>query len=108
MNNIEARKTLLRRQTELAHRLSAVEADLQKTHSKDWDEQAQERENDEVLEAIASQTANELLQIKRVLHKLGDHSSYGVCKRCGQAIGKQRLSVIPETEFCVGCANDTH
>ena len=41
MNNIEARKTLLRRQTELAYRLSAVEADLQKAHSKDWDEQAQ-------------------------------------------------------------------
>lgn len=108
MNNIEARKTLLRRQTELAYRLSAVEADLQKAHSKDWDEQAQERENDEVLEAIASQTANELLQIKRVLHKLGDHSAYGACTRCGQAIGKQRLRVIPEAELCVNCANTTH
>lgn len=108
MNNIEARKTLLRRQTELAYRLSALEADLQKTHSNDWSEQSQERENDEVLEAIASQTANELLQIKRVLHKLGNHSSYGACQRCGQAIGKQRLRVLPQTELCVNCANATH
>lgn len=108
MNNIEARKTLLRRQTELSHRLVAVETDLKKAHSNDWSEQAQERENDEVLEAIASQTANELLQIKRVLHKLGDHSAYGVCHRCGQAIGKQRLKVIPETDLCVSCANATH
>ena len=108
MNNQEARKTLLRRQQELVMRLNATEADLQQPHSTDWDEQAQERENDEVLETIASQTANELLQIKRVLKKLGNGSSYGLCSRCGLAIGQQRLKVLPQTDLCVSCANRTH
>lgn len=107
MNNLEARKTLLRRQTELAARLHAVETDLQKGHSSDWPDQAQERENDEVLEAIASTTANELLQIENVLKKLGN-SSYGICSNCGQPIGQQRLNALPEAELCIDCANKIH
>lgn len=103
----EARKHLLRRQAELSQRLTALETDLHQQHHPDWQEQAQERENDEVLERIACQTAQELLQIHNVLKKLGNHS-YGVCSHCGKLIGQQRLNALPETELCIRCASHTH
>jgi RNA polymerase-binding transcription factor DksA len=107
MTQSQIRRTLLQRQFELTQRLSALEVDLQKSHSHDWSEQAQERENDEVLEAIASRTANELMQIDQVLRKIGG-AGYGICVNCGHAIGKERLKVLPETQHCVSCAKLAH
>ncbi|WP_439136227.1 TraR/DksA family transcriptional regulator [Pseudomaricurvus sp.] len=104
---LEARKLLLRRQAELSQRLSALEIDLHQQHHPDWQEQAQERENDEVLERIACQTAQELLQIHNVLQKLGNHT-YGVCSHCGEFIGRQRLKAMPAAELCIRCASHTH
>lgn len=107
MNQLQARKQLLRRQMELSQQLTALETDLQQPHSRDWQEQAQERENDEVLLRIANQTANELLQIQHVLKKLGANT-YGTCSNCGEAIGQQRLKALPSAELCIRCANQMH
>lgn len=105
MNNLELRRTLLRRQNELNQRLTAVETDLSQAHHPDWSEQAQERENDEVLEALATQTAFELVQIDRVLQRLGeDH--YGICQNCGKPIGTERLRALPEAVTCIDCARE--
>lgn len=104
MNQASIRQTLTRRQQQLQQRLEAVEHDLQKSHSADWSEQAQERENDEVLEAIANETAIELAQLKRVLKKMTGHN-YGICSECGQPINEKRLAAIPSTEYCIDCAN---
>ena len=104
MNNIEIRRTLLRRQHELSRRLDELEADLTQAHDQDWSEQAVERENDEVLEAIATQTAQELVQIDHVLQMLTDNH-YGICRECGQPIGVERLKALPSAETCISCAN---
>ena len=33
-----------------------------------------------------------------------ESGTYGVCARCGAAIGSERLSVLPATDRCVDCA----
>ena len=35
-----------------------------------------------------------------------EHGTYGYCATCGDAIPHERLSVMPETLFCVGCRRD--
>lgn len=45
----------------------------------------------------------QLKQIARALLSM-DEGEYGDCTRCGEEIGRRRLSVRPETPFCVACA----
>ncbi len=103
MQGITAKQSLLKRQVELSTRLKAVELDLHKAYNQDSGEQAVERENDEVLEAIASETAKELAQIDRALSKLGT-DQYGSCDQCGEPIGNERLEVLPTATTCISCA----
>lgn len=103
MTQTATRQSLLGRKIELTRRLNSVQADLQKRHSADWSEQAQERENDEVLEEIARRTAEELQQIERGLKRL-DNADYGLCSVCGEAIAAERLAVLPEAHTCIKCA----
>lgn len=32
--------------------------------------------------------------------------TYGICVRCGEEIGGERLDVVPFTPFCRDCATD--
>ncbi|MFH1395367.1 MAG: TraR/DksA C4-type zinc finger protein [Candidatus Omnitrophota bacterium] len=36
--------------------------------------------------------------IKRI-----DNGEYGICDYCGESISKQRLSAMPEAEYCIEC-----
>ena len=100
----EKTKLLLEdRQLKLEIRLSAVRKDLQKSHSKDWEEQAQERENDEVLEALENEISHELIQIKEALNRI-EKGSYGICSECGTKIDANRLNVMPDALHCINCA----
>jgi RNA polymerase-binding protein DksA len=56
-----------------------------------------DRELDEGLEEGAQQT---LTQIDRALAKLDD-GSYGMCERCGKAIGEERLRARPWATLCI-------
>lgn len=103
MNNSEIKQALTQKHQELTQRLNAVQKDLQKDHSHDWSEQAQERENDEVLEAIATQTTTELAQIEGALKKL-EQDDYGICTSCGEPIAAERLVALPEALTCINCA----
>ncbi len=40
--------------------------------------------------------------IERALAAM-DKGRYGLCERCGQPIGEERLAVLPETTLCVKC-----
>lgn len=58
-----------------------------------------------------SQMAWLIQTLEAKVHEL-DHAieralegQYGVCARCGQPIPPERLALVPETEFCVACAN---
>jgi RNA polymerase-binding transcription factor DksA len=56
-----------------------------------------EREVDEGLEAGAQQT---LEQIDKALAKFDD-GSFGLCERCGGAIGEERLRARPWATLCI-------
>ena len=85
-------------------RLSSIKKDVTQEHSGDSAEQAQERENDEVVDAIGNETRQSLHAIQVALDKIAE-GSYGECEKCGKEIGEARLQVIPEAALCVTCAD---
>jgi len=84
-------------------RLSSIKKDVTRSHSGDSAEQAQERENDEVVDAIGNETAQSIRVIQAALERIED-GSYGVCVSCGEDIGQARLEAVPEATRCVNCA----
>lgn len=97
------REKLLARRQELDERVSRARETLLKEHDKDWEEQAQERENEEVLEALVREGEVELAQIKQALENItaGD---YGTCEECGAKINPARLEIMPYAQLCIDCA----
>lgn len=90
---------------ELEERLERVDASLRKTHAKDWSEQAQERENEEVVEALASSIRVELNQIYEALSR-AEKGDYGTCVVCDGPIRVARLEALPYTDRCHSCAEE--
>lgn len=52
--------------------------------------------------AIAEAARWALHEIEAALHRM-DEGSYGVCVACGEAIGLERLEVLPHARFCPAC-----
>ena len=88
---------------ELQSRLANIKKDVTQSHSGDSAEQAQERENDEVVDAIGNETAQSIRVIQAALSRTDD-GSYGFCDTCGKDIGEARLAAVPEATRCVDCA----
>ena len=97
------RQQLEERLAELQVRLANIKKDVTQAHSGDSAEQAQERENDEVVDAIGNETAQSIKIVQAALGRIAD-GSYGTCKECGESIGQARLEAMPEANRCVGCA----
>jgi len=84
-------------------RLASIKKDVTQAHSGDSAEQAQERENDEVVDAIGNETALSITVIQSALERI-ENGTYGECENCGEAIGQLRLEAVPEATRCVSCA----
>jgi len=97
---------LRQRQAELQDRLDKVKASLRKTHAKDWEEQAIERENDEVVELLDENLRTELGQINIALKRV-ENDEYGICSICDEPIPVGRLEALPYTDRCVSCASES-
>jgi len=87
----------------LQQRLASIKKDVTQSHSGDSAEQAQERENDEVVDAIGNETAQSIRVIQAALDRIAD-GTYGICADCGERIAQARLEAIPEATRCVNCA----
>ena len=46
-----------------------------------------------------------LKQVEAALKKVGD-GEYGICEQCRQEILKNRLEIMPYTEFCIQCLSE--
>jgi RNA polymerase-binding transcription factor DksA len=104
MTDVTAVEALLReRLDQLSRRVGRIEGDLRSPHDRDWPERASELANDEVLEGLDEIGRGELRQIREALQRIAS-GSYGICARCGQPIGAERLAAIPTAVTCVGCA----
>lgn len=93
------------RKEELEDRLNRVESSLRKTHAKDWSEQAQERENEEVVEQLDVSLRAELNQINEALARI-ENNEYGLCEVCDGFIRPERLEALPYTNRCFNCASE--
>ncbi len=87
----------------LQGRLASIKRDASHEYSGDSAEQAQERENDEVVDAIGNETAQSIRSIQAALDRI-ESGSYGICDSCGDEIGKARLQVVPEATRCIECS----
>ncbi|HSL12152.1 MAG TPA: TraR/DksA C4-type zinc finger protein [Actinomycetota bacterium] len=52
--------------------------------------------------ALVGNLRTELREVERALEKL-DVGGYGVCERCGNRIGDDRLEAIPWATLCIDC-----
>jgi RNA polymerase-binding protein DksA len=87
----------------LSERLTNLKKDLSQAHSSDSGEQAVERENDEVIEALVAEAEDELGQIKQAIKRI-NKGNYGVCQECGKTINPKRLEAMPYSVLCIQCA----
>ena len=104
MAHEELKAHLEERLAVLQSRLASIKEDVTKSHSGDSAEQAQERENDEVVDAIGNETAQSIREIQSALARIED-GTYGICARCGEEISEGRLQAVPEATRCVNCAD---
>lgn len=104
MKDLRKREADLRaRLEELTQRLRVIDDELDSHQSKDWEELATEREEDEVLEGMGQSGLAEIEVIRAALKRIED-GSYGTCVKCGDEISDERLDVLPATPFCRTCA----
>lgn len=100
------RADLERRRSELARRNAKIEAHLRRDGealASDWPDQAQQRENDEVLEGLDHAGRIEVVALDAALQRVAD-GTYGVCLDCGEAIPDARLRAVPTATLCMDCA----
>jgi DnaK suppressor protein len=103
MVNEAMKRQLEERLVALKTRLSELKSDASRRHSGDSAEQAQERENDEVVDAIGNETYLSIRLINAALERI-EKGTYGWCDACGHPIGEARLKAMPEAMRCVSCA----
>ena len=100
------RRKLLNRRDEIEGRLNKVDQDILHTNgapSPDSGEQAIERENEDVLEALGGIARSELEKINTALERM-ERNEYGICTVCKKAISAERLEAIPYADHCIDCA----
>ena len=88
----------------LQARLTGIKKDASHEYPGDSAEQAQERENDEVVDAIGNETESSIAAVKAALERV-ENGSYGICGSCGEQIGAARLKAIPESIHCIDCSS---
>ncbi|MCC5450387.1 TraR/DksA C4-type zinc finger protein [Rheinheimera sp. UJ51] len=100
----EYKRRLIQRKMELERQQISLQQDLSKEHSHDFAEQAQERENDDVLTSLKHHAEAELAEINQALLRM-EQGVYAKCTRCGANINPARLEALPATAFCVNCSH---
>ena len=80
------------RLAELDTRLHKIDDRLDDPVTKDWEDSAVEREEDEVLEDLGRAGLVEI-----------EAGTYGICPQCGDDISDERLDVVPHAALCRNC-----
>lgn len=97
------RQILTARAAALDARMRAIESDLDTPASKDWEDRAIEREDDEMLESMGAHDQIEYAQVQAALARI-EAGNFGECQKCGTEISAERLELLPQTPFCKTCA----
>ena len=100
------REKLRERLAAVERRMHRIAGDLRHEHEPlegDFEEQAVQRENEEVLEGLDEAGRRELDAIRAALARM-DAGTYGTCLACGDTIAIGRLRAVPTASRCVACA----
>ena len=97
------RAELEERLGELTARARGIDDTLSAAANEDWDENAIESEDDEVLEGVGKIALAEIKQIELALSRI-ESGTYGTCTECGRPIHKERLEALPSTTKCKDCS----
>jgi RNA polymerase-binding transcription factor DksA len=90
----------------LTDRLQRVRADRRHEEgplSADFEEQAVERENDEVLDGLDALERQERQEIDAAIGRV-EAGGFGICEGCEEKIEASRLAVAPSARLCLNCA----
>jgi len=98
------KQQLIGLQHELAQKLERIKSRVTTPGHSDWSEQAQERENDEVIDALGNEVRRELQLVNLALFRMKE-GDYQYCSDCGENINIERLKVLPYTQLCITCAH---
>ncbi|MEO0543348.1 MAG: TraR/DksA C4-type zinc finger protein [Pseudomonadota bacterium] len=93
------REKLEKRRKYLVMRLENIEDELDQPSNPNWDDDATESEQDEVLEDLGVSGQEEIKAIDAALQRMDD-GTYGYCVVSGEKISEERLDVLPHTPFC--------
>jgi RNA polymerase-binding transcription factor DksA len=100
----EARQKLLEMRAQWERRLAAIESDRRRGGGldKDFEDQATQRENDEVLDGLDVTGHRELEGIKAALARI-EAGTFGRCVVCDEAIPPERIAASPAAIRCTEC-----
>ena len=102
----KVKKQLLSLREEYTRRIDAIEIEThhkEEPVEKDFEEQATQSENDDVLAALDDEAQRMVMQIDTALSRI-DQGNYGICKGCGEPIPDNRLQAAPFVTMCISCA----
>lgn len=103
MIDLEHYKTIISdRLKELGVRMHDIEAELSVPKPADWEEQAIDIEDDEVLEGLGMAAQKEVALLQQGLRRIAD-KSYGICLQCGDPVSEDRLNAVPYALLCKRC-----
>ena len=108
MNLDDIKKELETKREELANRVNAISNDLSRKKgavSADFEEQAQEVENDEVLDGLGDIERKEIVLIDGALERIAQ-GTFGTCTSCDEKIDEKRINAVPYAVTCIKCANE--
>lgn len=101
LDSIRAR--LLHEKAELEKRINAIHSHARDPLEADSAEQAAQLGNVAVKVALESEALLEVAEINAALHRI-EAGNYGICQRCAEDIGKERLQARPWSSKCLDCA----
>lgn len=111
VNLAKAKKALLERQAELREDLERVQEEIRSigieegneggvgNHPADDGSSVMEGER---LATMSNNLHEALLQVDSALERI-DAGTFGICQRCGQEIGAERLEAFPYVAYCINC-----
>jgi RNA polymerase-binding protein DksA len=100
------KQKLLALRDEYNRKIGAIDADVHHKNEpveKDFAEQATQRENDDVLNALSEDAKHVVAQINAALQRI-ETGDYGICDECGAEISEKRLEIVPYAALCIKCA----
>ncbi len=94
---------LTERKAKLEDLLNRVENSARRQLDKSYEEQAIQRENEEVLTSLDNSLNQEFEDIEKALFRF-EAGTYGICESCNSQISATRLEALPHTSKCINCA----